>query len=175
MTEARLKDGHGLRNLASLCDEGCEREELLWLLSACCGPTSVLSTQQIFGRGVKLLNRNLQQIRNCADLAAGLNRSLFGALLRATPGGTTFQSVPENLRALADLVEAAKRDFKNAEWFLSTAKIRLTDHVMYKTHDGKPHDSEVSGLISCGYWESLRRKRASTFEEQSQIPQSVLK
>ena len=148
MTEARLRDGNGLVNFRSLCDEGCECEELLWLLSGCCGQPIILTTQQIFSRRVKLLNRNLREIRSCADLAASLNRSLLGALLRGTPLGSTFQFIPENLLALADLAEAAKQDFKNAEWFLSIAKVRLTDHVMYKTGDGKPHDTEVSGLIA---------------------------
>ena len=147
-SETRIKEGNGSKDLRRLCDEGCEREELLWLVSGCCGPAIVLRTQQIFRRGVRLLNRNLQEMRSCADLAASLNGSLFAVLLRGTSFGTTLQSVPESLRALADLAEAAKRDFKNAEWFLSIAKIRLTDHVTYKTHDGKPHDTEVSGLIA---------------------------
>jgi hypothetical protein len=148
MTKARIRDGNGLPNLRNLCDVGCECEELLWLLAGCCGQAIILNTQQIFSRDAKSLNRNLQEIRNCADLVANLDRSLFGALLRGTPSSATFQFVPENLRTMADLAEAAKRDFKNAEWFLGIAKVRITDHVTYKTCSGDPHDNEVSGLIA---------------------------
>jgi len=144
--EERVKDGNGRTNLERLCEEGCEREELVWLSLGCWDRVRVLTTEQLFGRNIDQVNKNLELIRNCANVTASWRQSVFGALFRSVPG--TLQLLPEHLRNLAELAEAAKRDFKNAQWFLSLAKIRITDHVTYKARDGEPHDADVSGLIA---------------------------
>ena len=145
--EKQVRKGHGAGDLTQLYqEEGCERDELLWLLLGCWGPALVLNCQQLFGWESDQLKKNLDLIRNCADVTASLRRTTFGVLLQAA--ATTLQSLPENLRDLAKMAEAAKQEFKNAEWFRSLAKIRITDHVTYKSNDHKPHDKQVSGLIA---------------------------
>jgi hypothetical protein len=145
-SEARVKAGGGFADFNSLWKEGCDREELLWLLVSC--RDTIVNIRNVFGQLGPSLSQNLKKIRRCADFVERLNCTLFGALAKATPGGTQLKYLPETLRKLAELAENAKREFKNAKWFLRIAKVRLTDHVIFKCRNGEPHDKQVSGLIA---------------------------
>jgi len=71
-------------HLQSLCDQGCERGELLWILLGCDGLPGLRSSPELFGRNADQLNRNLVAIQEAANIIENINRYPFGVLLRGT-------------------------------------------------------------------------------------------
>ena len=137
----------GGESLNRLCNSGCEREELVWLLRGCDGRAlaGLTSAQELFGRPAELLKTNLNALEEAASILESINGQPFGILLRGTVLLDLMQ-LPDSLRLYVAAVEAAKRDFfHGAEWFLNIAKARLVDHVNYKTASWS--DEEVSTLI----------------------------
>lgn len=136
-------------DLENLCQAGCEREEVLWLLGGCDGVPGITSSEGLFGRGADELRKNLRDIRHAADVISNLNRQPFGHLLRGSISLGSLPDLPEHLRLYAAAVGAAQADFVGSDWYLNIAKARLSDHVTYKTDAGRTRkrDKEISSLI----------------------------
>jgi hypothetical protein len=160
-TESRIEEANQKNKLAVgteiitkvnpldfLCERGCPRRELLYLLGMC-ENRGVTNSLKMTGFDSEDLNKLLGDIRAVADNLWALSGYEFGSYLEMEERSTLFGllRVPEMLREYASLIEHAvgfiggKSDF-----YLHVARARLVSFV--KTHTGKYHDAKVARLLS---------------------------
>jgi hypothetical protein len=142
---------YGKRNvdpLRFLCDQGCPRRELLYLLGMC-ENRGVANSLKLTGFDSESLNNLLDDVRAVADNLWTLSGYEFGAYLEIEERSTLFSllRVPEMLREYASLIEHAV-DFigGKSDFYLHLARARLLGFV--KMHTGKPYDVHVARLLS---------------------------
>jgi hypothetical protein len=157
-------------DLKALCDAGCDREEILWLLAGCYSGPAFAPITKLLGRGDRALRSALQSIRNCADLIANLNQQPFGAFAHGMASSFSILQLPHTLNEYASLIQDATVAFGHGSyWYLHLAKARLVDYVTSVT--GGVHDRQVSSLIDAmvhpkgGYSESDQAKWRSRYYE----------
>ena len=134
--------------LKFLCDQGCPRRELLYLLGMC-ENRGVANSLKMTGFDSEDLNKLLYTIRLVADDLWTLSGSEFGAFLEMEEGSTLFNllRVPEMLREYASLIEHAVEFVGGkSDFYLHLARARLLSFV--KKHTGKPYDVHVARLLS---------------------------
>lgn len=141
----------GKRNvdpLKFLCDQGCPRRELLYLLGMC-ENRGVANSLKMTGFDSESLKKLLDGIHVVADSLWTISGNEFGSFLEMEERSTLFSFLylPEMLREYASLIEhtvefiGGKSDF-----YLHLARARLLSFV--KMHTGKPHDVHVARLLS---------------------------
>ena len=141
----------GKRNvdpLKFLCEKGCPRRKLLYLLGMC-ENRGVTNSAKMTGFDSEDLNRLVDGIRAVADSLWALSGYEFGSYLEIEEHSTLFNllRVPEMLREYASLIEHAV-DFigGKSDFYLHLARARLLNFV--KEHTGKPYDVHVARLLS---------------------------
>jgi len=135
-------------DLQALCDAGCDREEILWLLAGVGDHArpAFASIERLFGRQKRALARALQSITQCAELIANINQHPFGGFVHATVFGQEFLQLPARLREYAWLIQEGSQAFGHgSHWYSHLTKARLVDHVKAFTGDFRDH--AVSCLI----------------------------
>ena len=131
-----------------LCEEGCPRRELLYLLGMC-ENRGVTNSVRMTGFDSDDRKKLVAHIRDLADKLWALSGKEVGAYLEMEERSTLFNllRVPEMLREYAALIEHAV-DFigGKSDFYLHLARARLLSFV--RTHTGKPHDAKVASLLS---------------------------
>lgn len=131
-----------------LCEEGCPRRELLYLLGMC-ENRGVTNSLRMTGFDSEDRKKLVADIRAVADDLWALSGYELGAYLEMEERSTLFNllRVPEMLREYASLIEHAV-DFigGKSDFYLHLARSRLLSFV--RMHTGKPHDAKVASLLS---------------------------
>jgi hypothetical protein len=134
-------------DLKALCDAGCDREEILWLLKGAYAGPAFAPIERLFGRQGRALTSARESITNCADLIANINQHPFGILVSATVWGHDLLQLPARLREYASLIQEGSKAFRHgSHWYLHLTKARLVDHV--RAFTGDVRDRQVSSLIN---------------------------
>jgi hypothetical protein len=145
-----LNDHAALRDLKTLVKAGCNYDRIVTLLEFAFWTDE--SWQQLVGMGLSRFQREINQIRNCADVVDRLNRSdlVYHASIEVKVPQfiDVFKSpsLSEQLRAYADALDFLRK--------MSGPKTKLRQHVwkacfvaMVVDNTKAPHDREVSSLI----------------------------
>lgn len=141
----------GKRNvdpLKFLCDKGCPRRELLYLLGMC-ENRGVTSSIKMTGFDSEELTKLLGAIRILAHNLRSLSRHEFGSYLECEERSTLFRllQVPQMLDEYASLIKHAIEFIGGkSDFYLHVARARLLSFV--KERAGKPYDAHVARLLS---------------------------
>lgn len=148
LMEARIKEAGQSDSLILLCDKGCPRRELLYLL-AMCENRGLSRTDIMLGRNSVAMRKSLKKIEACADdVAHLLCDGELGRILATEENSTLFDFVnlPTELQEFAALVDhAVKYIAGRHDFYLNIAKARLVNFVL--KHTGKHHHKEVANLL----------------------------
>jgi len=86
-------------DLKALCDAGCDREEILWLLRGAYAGPAFSTIESLLGRKGRALTSARQSITNCANLIANINQRPFGGLVSANAEQTSLSCPRCRIRA----------------------------------------------------------------------------
>lgn len=161
-TAARVRENDQTDSLEFLCNQGCPRRELLYLLSMC-ENRGVTNALKATGYDSSELRHKLRDLRKCANAVWRIN----GHAVRNHWGGTAFAMFLEmaavkdrkpgtlakfldldtDLEEYASLVEHAARYLGGkSDFYLNLAKALLVGFVL--EHTNQNHDKEVVDLLS---------------------------
>jgi hypothetical protein len=152
-TEARVKKDEKTDALDLLCERGCPRRELLYLLGMC-ENRGVTTTVKITGYDSVDLGKVLDNLRAGASAARAINDREFGLFLEMEEHSTlaNFVRLPVDLEAYAALVKhAVKYIGGKSDFYLHLAKALLVDFVHVRTK--RQHDEYVVDLLSVMFGE----------------------
>jgi hypothetical protein len=142
--EEVIQQGEGRNSLAFLCERGCEREELIWLLATCSWDASHERVDQITELDDRKLKAALKRFAKCAGEVEQLShRSAVQKLLTKSGVTRPFQ-IPQDLRDFGALLEFISDLRAHIYWVL--ARNRLIRYVNSCT--GQFWDKPVAELIA---------------------------
>lgn len=137
-------------DLDKLVFRGCNKRRLLFELGVLMGdPPRIDTWRGLLGLEYRQLKAAVARMEKCADEISALNSGVTArGLMDAEPRYRLFRLLPRQLRLCARFwwVYSKASLRPRAHPSLNAAKSRLTRHVIEMT--GKPHDREVSALIS---------------------------
>jgi hypothetical protein len=147
-------DESARKEFTLLVDRGCDRKYLLDLLAYLVRCDTTFDThERLTAFPTKTRMTALKRMRQCAEDIERLNRSRvsqFGRnepLLVQSDGSSAFDSLPGQLRAMADCVERLSRKLPPRKHLHQRlAKALLVSHVTLQIK--KPCDQRVASLIS---------------------------
>jgi hypothetical protein len=143
--EVIAEDSEACRSLESLCDAGCEKAELVWLLLGSISKPGYRRAWDFVRLDADELNRTVHRLEECASQIRTINKKTpFGGLVAEIY--SNLIGLPDDLSTYAGLLREGARHFgRGTHTFLNIAKARVVTHVRYATE--KWHDREVAALI----------------------------
>jgi hypothetical protein len=145
--EIIAEDSEAASSFKTLCEVGCDKDELLWLILGCLFPPGYKSAEDVLGLSSPKLAATAKRIESCAGNIQTINEnSIFGRFLRVSID-SRLVSLPSDLRTYSSLLREAARSFGHrTHSFLNIYKARMVDHVRHAT--GKFHDREIAALVA---------------------------
>ncbi len=158
-TSVRVEKNGQTQTLDAMCERGCSRDELLYLLGMC-ENRGVTNALKMTGFDSDKLPQRLREIEKCAAVirqlnghavAEGWGGTEFGKVLemaRVKRGMiASFLQLPACLDEYASLVKHASKYLGGkSDFYLSLAKAALVNFVRERTKDDHPKD--VANLLS---------------------------
>jgi hypothetical protein len=131
------------RYFESLCSEGCDAQELLWLMAACSENPEPDRVDKFMGFNARQLKAIVQGFCGSADRIEQINSALVGKIFKVADVRSPSR-LPAELRDFATLVEFVAGLRWRAYW--AVAKKRLIQYVHQRT--GHYYDRRVAELIA---------------------------
>ncbi len=142
--EEVIQQGEAKNSLAFLCERGCNREELIWLLATCSWDATHERVDQITELDDRKLKAALKRFAKCAGEVERLSRrSAVQKLLTKSSVTRPFQ-IPQDLRDFGALLEFISG--LRAQIYRILARNRLIRYV--KSSTGQFWDKPLAELIA---------------------------
>jgi hypothetical protein len=167
---------HAADTLKTLCEAGCDREHMLYLLGACQN-LGASSSKQFAGFDSETLKRKLKLIRKAADTLKVILGHEFGILLKDGKHFRKYERLGDQLDQYSVLLEhGSKHLASKTDFYLHLSKAALQDYVQLETNAF--HVKEVSELLGIvledenytenehRLWMRTRQERRATYERE---------